>query len=190
MVGKIFITRSGYDPERGRHVKDPYLGPGPTLGACRPDIRRRVSQGDHIFVVSGKLPDVQQFVMGGFEVDTKIDAIQAYTKLPQHRLRRLPDGQITGNIIVNANAERHLLDDHESFDSRVKNYILGKNLLALKTTEEITQGRAQTLEALQEILQKKGISPFALIGRWGMQLTEKQVLELRAWLDLMKRGTR
>jgi hypothetical protein len=36
MVGKIFITRSGYDPQLGKHVKDPYLGPCPTLGACRP----------------------------------------------------------------------------------------------------------------------------------------------------------
>ena len=25
MVGKIFITRSGYDPQLGKHVKDPYL---------------------------------------------------------------------------------------------------------------------------------------------------------------------
>ena len=24
MVGKIFITRSGYDPQLGRHIKDPY----------------------------------------------------------------------------------------------------------------------------------------------------------------------
>jgi hypothetical protein len=26
MIGKIFITRSGYDPQLGKHVKDPYLG--------------------------------------------------------------------------------------------------------------------------------------------------------------------
>ena len=36
MVGKIFITRQGYDARLGKHVKDPYLGPNPTLGACRP----------------------------------------------------------------------------------------------------------------------------------------------------------
>ena len=36
MVGKIFITRTGYDPQLGKHVKDRYLGPRPTLGACRP----------------------------------------------------------------------------------------------------------------------------------------------------------
>ena len=29
MMGKIFITRAGYDPLLGKHVKDPYLGPCP-----------------------------------------------------------------------------------------------------------------------------------------------------------------
>lgn len=45
MVGKIYITRHGYDPEQGRHVKDPYLGPCPTLGACQPDIRNTLEKG-------------------------------------------------------------------------------------------------------------------------------------------------
>ncbi len=48
MVGKIFITRSGYDPQLGKHAKDPYLGPNPTLGACRPDVRKQLTRGDHI----------------------------------------------------------------------------------------------------------------------------------------------
>ena len=74
MIGKIFITSSGYDPQLGKHVKDPYLGPKASLGACRPDIRRQVKEGDHLFVISGKLPNVRQFVMGGFEVVQKIDA--------------------------------------------------------------------------------------------------------------------
>lgn len=50
MVGKILITSSGYDPHLGKHVKDPHLGPCPTLGACRPDVRRKLEIGDHIFV--------------------------------------------------------------------------------------------------------------------------------------------
>jgi hypothetical protein len=74
MVGKIFITRSGYDPERGKHMKDPYLGPSPTLGACRPDIRKQLKQGDHMFVISGRVPNFNQFVMGGFEIESKIPA--------------------------------------------------------------------------------------------------------------------
>ena len=96
--------------------------------------------------------------MAGFEVDAKIDAVDAYRLFPQHRLRRLPDGQLTGNIIVNVAGERHELDDHKSFDSRIKNYILGTNLIALETPEEIAMGRAQTLEALSEILTLEALS--------------------------------
>ena len=142
MVGKIFITRSGYDPQLGKHVKDPYLGPNPTLGACRPDIRRRLSEGDHIFVISGRVQEAPQFVMAGFEVDAKIDAVEAYRLFPHLRLRKLPDGQLTGNIIVNAAGERHELDDHKSFESRITNFIVGRNLIALETPEEIATGRA------------------------------------------------
>jgi len=57
MIGKIFVTSSGGDPEKGTHVKDPYLGPNPSLGACRPDIREQLEIGDQIFVVSGKIQD-------------------------------------------------------------------------------------------------------------------------------------
>jgi hypothetical protein len=41
MIGKIFITRSGYDPQLGKHVKDPYLGANPTLGAYDPPTKPR-----------------------------------------------------------------------------------------------------------------------------------------------------
>src|SRR5262245_42241869 len=125
MVGKIFITRSGYDPQLGKHVKDPYIGPQPTLGACRPDVRRRLSKGDHIVVISGKVPGAEQFVMAGFEVDAKIAAVEAYQRFPEHRLRQLPNGQLTGNIIVNASGEKHELDDHKTFHSRIQDYIVG-----------------------------------------------------------------
>ena len=187
MVGNIFITRSGYDPQLGKHVKDPYLGPNPTLGACRPDIRRRLSEGDHIFVISGRVQEVPQFVMAGFEVGAKIDAVEAYRLFPHLRLRKLSDGQLTGNIIVNAAGERHELDDHKSFESRITNFIVGRNLIALETPEEIATGRAQTLEVLSEILKRKGRSPVEVVGRWGTQLNEKQVLDLRAWFERLKR---
>src|SRR5712671_5416447 len=100
MIGKIFITSTGYDPQLGKHVKDPYLGDGPTLGACRPDVRKQLAKGDHIFVISGKIRSVNQYVMGGFEVAAKIDALTAYEYFPHLRLRALSDGQLTGNIIV------------------------------------------------------------------------------------------
>ena len=190
MVGKIFITRTGYDPQLGKHVKDPYLGPKPTLGACRPDLRRRLSEGDHIFVISGKVPGAEQFVMGGFEIQTRMNALEAYEQFPQHRLRRRPDGQLTGNIIVNARGEQHELDDHGSFSSRIENYVLGKNPMVLQTSPEIAQGRAETLEVLQEVLRKKGDSPIRVVGRWGSDLTEAQVMHLRDWLARIKDNTR
>lgn len=66
MAGKIVITRTGYDPELGKHVKDPYLGPNPSLGACRPDVREKLQEGDHLLphrqaaerepVCNGRLP--------------------------------------------------------------------------------------------------------------------------------------
>src|SRR6266436_690302 len=114
MIGKIFITSTGYDPQLGKHVKDPYLGENPSLGACRPDFRRQVKERDHLFVISGKLPNVRQYVMGGFEVVQKIDAQEAYQRFPEQRLRLRQDGQLTGNIIVDANGEQHELDNHDS----------------------------------------------------------------------------
>ena len=190
MIGKIFITRSGYDPELGKHVKDPYLGPNPTLGACRPDIRSQLKKGDHIFVISGKVPDFNQFVMGGFEIESKIPAIEAYRLFPELRLRRLQDGQLTGNIIVTSDGRQHELDDHDSFDRRIKNYVVGTNPLSLTTPNEVLAGRKQTLEALKDILQKKGKSPFEVVGRFGTRLTEEQILRLREWLEAIKRAAR
>jgi hypothetical protein len=188
MVGKIFITRSGYDPQLGKHVKDPYLGPCPTLGACRPDIRSQLQKGDHIFVISGKIPDFNQFVMGGFEIESKIPAIEAYRLFPELRLRRLNDGQLTGNIIVTADGRQHELDDHNSFAKRINNYLIGTNLLVLATPDEIADGREQTLDVLRDILHKKGKSPFEVVGRFGTNLTDKQVLQFREWLAALKKA--
>ncbi len=188
MIGKIFITRSGYDPERGKHVKDPYLGPHPTLGACRPDIRKQLKKGDHVFVISGKVPDFNQFVMGGFEIEAKMPAIEAYRLYPDLRLHRLEDGQLTGNIIVTADGRQHELDSHSSFERRIQNYVVGTNPISLVTPAEIAEGRKQTLDALREILQKKGRSPFEVVGRFGSSLTDKQILQLRDWLEAVKRA--
>ena len=186
MVGKIFITRSGYDPQLGKHVKDPYLGPNPTLGACRPDVRKQLTKGDHIFVISGKVPVAPQYVMAGFEIAAKIDGLTAYQQLPEHRLHLLPDGQLDGNIICGPDGRQHELDNHNSFENRLKNYVIGTNLVALAGDDEIELGRNQTLEALRDILHKNGSSPFEVVGRFGTRLDEKQILELRAWLARLK----
>jgi hypothetical protein len=186
MVGKIFITRSGYDPQLGKHVKDPFLGAEPSLGACRPDIRKQLVEGDHIFAISGRVRDANQYVMGGFEIASKIDAQEAFYLYPEQRLRTLDDGQLTGNIIVNSRGQQHELDDHTSFEKRILNYVVGRNPIVLVTDEQIARGRKETLEALQDILHKGGDSPFNVVGRWGSSLYEEQVLQLRRWLASIK----
>lgn len=192
MIGKIFITSSGYDPQLGKHVKDPYLGPNASLGACRPDFRRQVEKGDHLFVISGKLPNVRQFVMGGFEVAQKIDAIQAYEQFPEQRLQMRDDGQLTGNIIVDASGAQHELDRHDpaKFAKRTDNYIVGTNCISLVTPTEIALGREQTLDVLREIFKKNGGSPFEIVGHYGSKLDEDQVVKLREWLLSLKKATK
>jgi hypothetical protein len=189
MIGKIFVTSSGYDPEKGKDVKDPYLGPNPSLGACRPDIRKQLQKGDQIFVVSGKVLNVAQFVIGGLEIEEKISALEAYHRFPEQRLRLGDDGQVVGNVIVDADGKQHKLDHHNKFDQRIENYIVGRNPIALITPEEMAEGRRRTLEILRDIFDIKGDSIREIIGRC-RNLTEKQVLKLRAHLDEVKNMAR
>jgi hypothetical protein len=184
MIGEIFITSSGFDPQMGKLVKDPYLGDVPSLGICRPDIRKRVMPGDYIFVVSGKVPGFQQYVIGGFEVEEKIHAMTAFRRFPEQRLH-LNDGQLAGNVIVNSRGQQHKLDQHKAFERRIDNYVIGKNPIALTTPEEVTRGRAETLDFLREIMMKPGKAPLNVIGR-GSKLTQDQVLQLRDWLYSIK----
>jgi hypothetical protein len=189
MKAKIFVTSSGYDPDKGKHVKDPYLGPRPTLGACRPDIREKLQKGDQVFTVSGKVPDVPQFVMGGFEIAEKIPAIEAYERFPDLRLMKRDDGQLTGNVIVNAEGKQHELDGHKEFDRRIQNYIVGTNPIVLATPAEIAEGRRLTLEILQDVFGKKGDSVRSIIGRCS-NMDEKQVEKLRRLLEALKDNVR
>jgi hypothetical protein len=191
VIGKIFVTGTGCDPVEGKHVKDPYLGSNPSLGGCRPDIRKMVQKGDHIFVVTGKVRGVAQVVLGGFEIAEKISAIEAYERFPEQRLRLLRDGQVTGNIIVNADNEQHELDHHDvdTFDRRAGNYLVGTNPIALLTLEEITEGREWTLEILRDVFDLRGNSIREIMGR-GRNLTEKQVQKLRAHLNAVKKMVR
>lgn len=189
MIRKIFITSSGYDPQLGKHVKDPYLGPNPTLGACRPDIREKVKEGDHLFFISGKLPNISQYVMGGFEVGAKMDAKTAYDRFPDQRLHLRKDGQLGGNIIIDENGAQHPLDNHSSFARRISNYIVGTNEICMETPEEIALAREQTLEMLREVFGKDGSSPWAIVGHLGSDLTDTQIFRLREWLQSLKSHT-
>ena len=186
MIGKIFITRTGYDPQLGKHVKDPYLDGKPSLGACRPDIRRVVVPGDQIFVISGKVRDVNQFIMCAFEVDAKMDARKAYRLFPERRLRVLEDGQLDGNIIVDSKGRKHPLDTHDAFERRIENYVVGRRAISFVSSEEIARARAETLDVLRDVFQRRGSSPIEVVGRWGSTLTEDQALLLRERLNNLK----
>jgi hypothetical protein len=185
--GYSFITRTGYDPEKGKHIKDPYLGKVPTLGACMPNIREQVVQGDHIFLVSGKVPGLSQFVVGCFEVDKKIKALTAYRMFPEHRLRLGEDGQLTGNIIVDSRGNQHPLDDHSSFARRIENYVIGRNPIVLTEPHEIARARVETMDVLQSVLGKRGAIPRDIMGRCS-RLDHKQIQELRDWLLTLTNG--
>lgn len=183
--GYIYITSSGFDPELGMGLSDPHFGDPPTLGACMPNIREQVGTGDHIFVISGKVPQASQLVMGGFEVAEKLNSmVEAYWRFPSLRLHKDSDGHITGNIIVSPDGYQHSLDSHRpfNFERRIKNYVIGKNPIVLRSSEEMDLGRQETLPILREVLGKKGESPIKVVGRWS-RLDKKQIIMIRDWLE-------
>lgn len=56
-----------------------------------------------------------------------------HERFPEQRLHLREDGQLDGNVIVGANGAQHPLDDHkqETFDWRIKNYIVGTNEICM-----------------------------------------------------------
>ena len=125
MKGYIYRLHAGADPIKGWIYNDPIFGSPPSLGACVPNIRRAVEKGDWIFAISGRVVGHQPYVVGGFQIQEKINALQAYRKLPQYRLERSDSGQVIGNIIVTSKGEHHSLDDHDGFKKRIENYLVG-----------------------------------------------------------------
>jgi hypothetical protein len=181
MKGYIYTMYAGADPGHGWTMNDPILSRPPTLGACVPHIRRAVSVGDHIFVVSGRVPGERQFVVGGFEVAEKLDALAAYRRFPENRLKLGPNGQVLGNVIVDSRGGHHKLDDHKNFEDRIENYIVGKNPLVLQTPAQFRAAREETVDALSDVFGKTGSRVFDIIGRY-RKMDQTQVEQIRAWL--------
>ncbi|KRR10847.1 hypothetical protein CQ12_21505 [Bradyrhizobium jicamae] len=188
MKGYIYISGTGTDPHARGNMNDPILfRKTPTLGACMTNIRRVVLPGDFIFVVSGKVPAVQQYVVGGLQVDERIDALAAYRRFPEDRLQTGANGLVEGNIIVDAKGNQHPLDTHkpDTFEDRIKNFIVGKNPVALESDREVAMGRDQTLPKLSEMLGKRGNRVFDVMGR-AAKLNESQVKDMLSWLQGIK----
>lgn len=181
MNGYIYTMFAGADPAHGWIMNDPIFGKTPTLGACVPNIRRAVKLGDYIFAISGRVPGKKQFVVGGFEVQDKIDALAAYRKFPENRLRVNDAGHVLGNVIVNSRGEHHHLDEHDNFERRVENYIVGGNPIVLETQQQFSAGRQDTLDILSKVFGKKGARVFDIIGRQ-RRMDPKQVEEMLTWL--------
>jgi hypothetical protein len=181
MKGYIYTMFAGADPSCGWTLNDPIFGKAPTLGACVPNIRRAVSVGDHIFVISGRVTGQKQFVVGGFEVAEKIDALAAYRRFPERRLKEGPSGQVEGNIIVDGRGKHHSLDTHGNFESRIENYIVGKDPLVLETPAQFKAAKEESVGALSEIFDRRGRRVFDIIGRY-RKMDESQIEHMRAWL--------
>lgn len=186
-IGFMYITSSGYDPERGEYIKDPYLGDVPTLGACMPNIRQRVEPGDQIALVSGSIKVAPQFVVAAFEVAEKIHHNDAHKRFPHLRLHHSKNGTLVGNVIVDRFGNQHPLDTHGSFENRIENYIVGRDLVAITEPDEIALARRQTMDFLRELFDKQGGRiPRDIIGHCS-KLTEQQSEALREWLKAIKK---
>lgn len=187
MKGYIYTTGNRADPGLYNNLDDPLFGPKPTLGACMTNLRQFLNPGDYIFVVSASVPAVPQYIIGGLRVAEKIDHLAAYGRFPENRLRLDEKGIVRGNIIVDENGNQHPLDHHspDSFERRIKNFIVGDEAAALKTEKEVKLGRQRTLTKLADVFNKQGNRPFDIIGRQ-RKLDEQQVHGLMDWLRGIK----
>ena len=141
MKGYVYIMFKGADPGHGWTMTDPILGKKPTLGACVPQIRRAVTRGDWIFPISGRMPKVQQYVVGGIRVSEKIDALAAYERFPEYRQRKLENGEIRGNVIVTPDGKQAKSDYHSNFEKRIDNYLVGDQSITIEGTDAIERAR-------------------------------------------------
>ncbi|GAA4773114.1 hypothetical protein GCM10023219_20390 [Stakelama sediminis] len=187
MKGYIYITGTGADPGMHDNLGDPLFGDPPTLGACMTNLRQFADLGDYLFVVSGKTPNAQQYIIGGMRVAEKIDALAAYGRFPQNRLKRDENGFVRGNIIVDAQGRQHPLDHHkpDTFERRIRNYIIGDQSAALQTDREIELGRERSLRKLSEMFERPGNRAIDILGRH-RKLDEGQVHGLMDWLRGIK----
>jgi hypothetical protein len=183
--GYIYPMFAGADPEQGWHMTDPIFTKVPTIGACMPNIRRVVVPGDYIFVISGRVPRVRQYVVGGFKVAEKIGALAALKRFPENRMRKLENGSVSGNIIVNDDGTQNPLDYHSNFEKRVTNYIVGKDPVTLSHPGEVELAREQTLEVLRRIFNEKGNQMSDIVARW-RKLNPKQIEDMLVWLHDVK----
>ncbi|WP_157547447.1 hypothetical protein [Hymenobacter sp. DG25A] len=188
MKGYIYSLYRGADPGRGFVMTDPIFEGIPTLGACMPNIRRLVSKGDYIFTISGRVPNVKQYIIGGFEVENKLNALAALDYFPDKALSKAEDGSFRGNIIVNRDGSQVQGDYHTNFEKRLDNYVVGKNPLYINKPDQIELARVETLDFLKRTFKSDGDNVFDVLGRW-RKLDESQVKGILEWLRSIKQAS-
>lgn len=186
MKGYIYTMYKGADPAAGWELNDPIFKGIPTMGSCRPDIRRRLDVGDYIFAISGKVIDVRQHVVGGFQIDQKIDQLTAFNRFPENRLQIAENGSILGNVIIDGQGNHISFDKHTNFENRLKNYLVGKNPVYFDNQQEINAAKAESLEIINSIFEKKENSIFNVVGRFGKKMNDSQVQVLLEWMNKIK----
>jgi hypothetical protein len=190
MSNYIFVSPRS-DPGMGHPLTDPMLigSVRPTMGTCRPDLRRLVTLGGQIFVVSGSMGrNVGQYVIGGFEIDTKLTSqLDALKRFPENRLEVDEAGNRHGNIIALPDGTQDPRDNHSKFESRIRNYVIGKNPIVIESPREVALGRERSLDILAEILDRP-IAPRIqqVMGRY-RKLSDAQAERLRQALTDLKR---
>jgi hypothetical protein len=154
-----------------------------------------VRPGDHIFVISGSRGrTIPQYVIGGMQIDEKLDdQLEALRHRPENALR-FDGNRRAGNIIALPDGTQHPLDEHdkrvrEKFESRIKNYILGKDPVILETPREVEIGRDRSVGILSNIFDVPGYRMQQVVGR-GRKLSNVQVDQLLRALDDIKREAR
>lgn len=190
MPSYIFVS-PGSDPGAGLALVDPMLTSSrPSMGTCRPDLRRMVRPGDHIFVISGSRGrTIPQYVIGGMQIDRKLDdQLEALRQVPENALR-FNGKQRSGNIIALPDGTQDPRDDHGKFESRIKNYILGKDPVVLETPKEVEIGRDRSVNILSRIFDIPGTRMQHVVGR-GRKLSNVQVDRLLRALDDIKQEAR
>ncbi len=185
MKGYIYTMYGGADPGIGWEMTDPIFKGIPTMGACRPDIRRKVEQGDYIFAISGKVLSVRQHIVGAFAVDKKIDALTAHALYPQNRLT-FDHGKQRGNIIVDGEGKHIEGDYHSNWERRTKNYIVGKDPIYFDKDAEMQRAKEETLQVLNDIFGKNEERVFDILGRFGKKIDEGQVGYILEWMKKIK----
>lgn len=186
MKGYIYTMFTGADPGLGWQMTDPIYGKTPTLGACMPNVRRAVEIGDYIFSISGRVQTEKQYIVGGFAVDEKINALAAYRRFPENRMKVEEDGSLRGNIIIDKNGKHLDFDYHTNHEKRIENYIIGRDPIIIEGKKQIQKAREQTVQILNELFGKNEDTVAKIIGRW-RKLDSSQINDLIGWIDQIRK---